>query len=72
VKLPRDVSGAKAVKALERIGFSVTRQVGSHVRRAKGARRVTVPVHGSLAPGTLQSILRQAELTVDGFLDALR
>jgi len=44
VKLPRDVSGAKAVKALERIGFSVT---------------------------TLQSILRQAGLTVDGFLDAL-
>jgi predicted RNA binding protein YcfA (HicA-like mRNA interferase family) len=72
VKLPRDVSGAEAVKALKRTGFTVTRQVGSHVRLAKGGRRVTVPLHESLAPGTLQSILRQAGLTVDGFVDALR
>jgi len=34
VKLPRDVSGAEAVTALERTGFTVTRQVGSHVRLA--------------------------------------
>ena len=72
MKLPRDVSGEEAVKALVRTGFTVTRQVGSQVRLAKGDRRVTVPLHESLAPGTLQSILRQASLTVDVFLDALR
>jgi predicted RNA binding protein YcfA (HicA-like mRNA interferase family) len=71
VKLPRDVSGADAVKALRRKGFTFTRQVGSHMRLAKGARRVTVPLHSSLAPGTLQSILRQAGITITEFLDAL-
>jgi predicted RNA binding protein YcfA (HicA-like mRNA interferase family) len=49
----------------------VTRQVGSHARLARGDRRVTVPMHSSLAPGTLQSILRQADVTVEVFLDAL-
>lgn len=72
MKLPRDVSGAEAVKALERSGFTVARQVGSHVRVARGARRVTIPLHDSLAPGTLRSILRQAGMTVDDFVDALR
>ena len=72
MELPRDVSGAEAVKAFERAGFKVTRQVGSHVRLAKGTRRITVPVHKSLAPGTPQSILRQAGMTVDDFVDALR
>ncbi len=72
MKLPRDVSGARAVRALERTGFVVTRQVGSHVRLAKGARHVTVPLHEALAPGTLRSILRQAALAVDDFVGALR
>ncbi|MGA3236654.1 MAG: type II toxin-antitoxin system HicA family toxin [Bryobacteraceae bacterium] len=31
--------------ALERLGFSVIRQAGSHVRLAQGDRRVTVPMH---------------------------
>ncbi|MBZ5594528.1 MAG: type II toxin-antitoxin system HicA family toxin [Acidobacteriia bacterium] len=72
MKLPRDVSGAEAVRALERMGFSVTRQVGSHVRLRNGPKCVTVPLHRSLAPGTLQGILRQAATTLADFLNALR
>jgi len=71
VKLPRDISGGEAVKTLERLGFSVTRQTGSHVRMAQGSRRVTVPMHRELVVGTLQSILRQAGVGLDDFIKAL-
>ncbi len=54
MKLPRDVSGLEAIKALERLGFSITRQVGSHVRMSQGDRRITVPIHRKLAVGTLR------------------
>jgi predicted RNA binding protein YcfA (HicA-like mRNA interferase family) len=71
VKLPRDLSGSAVVKALERRGFTVARQSGSHVRLVKAGLRVTVPLHRSLAVGTLQSILNQAGLTVEALLDSL-
>jgi predicted RNA binding protein YcfA (HicA-like mRNA interferase family) len=71
VKLPRDVSGAEALKALERLGFTTIRQTGSHVRMAQGNRRVTVPMHRKLVVGTLQSILRQAGVSVEDFVNAL-
>jgi predicted RNA binding protein YcfA (HicA-like mRNA interferase family) len=71
VKFPRDISGAEAVRALERLGFSVIRQTGSYVRLAQGDRRVTVPMHRNLVVGTLQSILRQAGVSLDDFQNAL-
>ncbi|MGO9256380.1 MAG: type II toxin-antitoxin system HicA family toxin [Bryobacteraceae bacterium] len=37
----------------------------------RGDRRVTVPMHGNLAVGTLQSILRQASVSLEDFQSAL-
>lgn len=71
MKLPRDISGTEAVSALERLGFSVARQSGSHVRLVRGARRVTVPMHRNIIVGTLQSILRQAGVSLEDFLKVL-
>ena len=71
MKLPRDISGAEALKALERLGFAITRQAGSHVRMARGNRRVTVPMHRDLVVGTVQSILRQAGISVEEFVNVL-
>ena len=71
MKLPRDVSGSEAVKALRRCGFIVSRQEGSHIRMSKGAVHVTVPNHRDLLPKTLQSILRQAGITVEEFVNSL-
>ncbi len=67
MKLPRDVSGSDAVKALKRLGFGIARQEGSHVRLSKGPLRVTIPNHKAIAPKTLPSILRQAQVTVEEF-----
>ena len=65
MKLPRDLSGQRVVQALKRLGFIEDRQEGSHIRLVRGSLRVTVPAHRVLAPKTLQSILRQAQIRVE-------
>jgi predicted RNA binding protein YcfA (HicA-like mRNA interferase family) len=66
-KLPR-VSGAEAVKALERLGFAQSRQKGSHVVLRRGSVGCVVPLHSELKVGTLASVLRQAQVTPEEFL----
>ncbi len=72
-KLPTDLSGRDLVKALQRIGFVVQRQRGSHIvlRRDDPFARVTVPNHKTLRPGTLRAILQEAGLTVEQLIDLL-
>ena len=74
-KLTR-VSGAAAIRALERLGFVRTRQQGSHVimrkQTAEGSLMCVVPLHRKPIPiGTLHSMLRQADLTPEEFLEHL-
>ena len=71
MKVPRDVSGPDAVKAFKRLGFEVVRQEGSHIRMSKAGIHITIPNHKEIAPKTLQTMLRQAAMTVDEFRDAM-
>lgn len=67
------VSGAETLRALSRAGFLQISQRGSHVKlRDVDSHIVIVPMHSELAPGTLRSILRQANLAVEDFLELLR
>lgn len=62
MKLPRDISGNELAKALEKLGYRVTRQTGSHMRlttEQQGQHHITIPKHESLRIGTLASILNQ-------------
>ena len=64
MKVPRGVSGDRVVRALERLGYSVIRQKGSHLRlRHPGPplHNITVPLHDSLKTGTLHGILSEVE-----------
>jgi len=63
------ISGRDCVKALERAGFSLKRQEGSHIilRRDSPFAQVVVPDHRELDRGTLRGIIRQAGLSVDEF-----
>lgn len=73
-KLPR-VTAADVIKVLERIGFSFSRQSGSHkIYKDKKGRRVTVPYHSGkiLHPKVLASILRDADLTREKFKGLLK
>ena len=60
MKLPRDLSGAQLAKALARVGYSTTRQTGSHLRLTTASpseHHVTIPLHDPLRVGTLAAIL---------------
>jgi predicted RNA binding protein YcfA (HicA-like mRNA interferase family) len=70
-KLPR-VSAADVVGVREKAGFYLVRQSGSHeiFKNAEG-KRATIPFHSGkeLHPKILKSILRDADLTVEEFLE---
>ncbi len=70
-KLPI-VSSVEAIKALKRLGFDVTRQRGSHIVLRKGTSGCVVPNHRELKTGTLSGILRQAGVSTEEFIEALK
>jgi predicted RNA binding protein YcfA (HicA-like mRNA interferase family) len=71
VKLPRDLSGDNVCGALRRLGFEFVRQTGSHRHYTKGSLHPCVPMHAVLKPKTLQSILKQANITLEQLLEQL-
>jgi predicted RNA binding protein YcfA (HicA-like mRNA interferase family) len=73
-KLPR-ISSKEAIRALKRLGFEQVRQTGSHVVMKKvtdeGEVGCVVPIHRELKIGTLSSVLKQAQVTVEAFTEHL-
>lgn len=73
-KMPR-ISSREAIRALERLGFEQVRQTGSHVVMQKeteeGKVGCVVPIHQELKVGTLSGILKQAQVTVEEFIERL-
>jgi len=71
-KLPR-VSGQQCVKVLQKRASFFGRQSSSHIvlRRNDPFAQVVVPDHDELDRGTLRAILRQAELSIEEFIDLL-
>jgi predicted RNA binding protein YcfA (HicA-like mRNA interferase family) len=67
VKIPRDVDGQQAVRALKRLGFAFQRQTGSPTIMRREHRTVVVPQHQPIKPGTLKGLIEQAGLTVQEF-----
>ena len=70
-ELPR-ISGKKAIKVFEKLGFVSVRQRGSHVVLRRENKGCVVPVHKELALGTLRSAIRQADITPDEFITAYK
>ena len=61
MKTPRDLTGAELAKALKVLGYTITRQNGSHIRvttQQNGEHHEVVPNHSPIKIGTLRSILR--------------
>lgn len=61
MRLPRDLGGEDLVALLQRYGYRLTRQTGSHIRLTTergGEHDVTVPRHKPLRIGTLHAVLK--------------
>ncbi len=61
MKLPRDLSGEELARRLRPLGYTLTRQSGSHMRLTtlqNGEHHITIPKHDPLRIGTLNQILR--------------
>ncbi len=73
-KLPRGLSGKEIIKALERAGFYIKRQKGSHIvlRRDSPFAQVVVPDHKSVDTGTLASIIDGAGVSVEAFIKLVK
>ena len=63
------------IRALQRDGWTVVRQRGSHIRLQKHVGdevlKITIPAHTPVKRTTLAHILKQARLDLDRFLDLL-
>ena len=64
------LTAKELIRALEKAGFQMIRQRGSHVRlRHPDGRVVTVPVHaGQIGRGLLKKILRDARMSIEDLL----
>jgi len=68
------INSRELIAVLEKAGFEIKRQTGSHVILYKVSLRrpVSVPQHsGDLPSGTVRVIIREAGLTVEEFLNLL-
>ena len=67
------LSGRKAVRAFEKLGWQVARQRGSHIIMVREDETATlsIPNHKEVARGTLRSLIRSAGITVDEFTGQL-
>lgn len=78
MKFPRGVPSDRLIRALERLGYGVIRQKGSHVRlRHEGppAHVITVPQHNPLKTGTLHGVLSEVaqmrSITIESIIELL-
>ena len=78
MKFPRGVSADRLIRVLEKAGYEVIRQKGSHVRlRHQGppAHTITVPLHNPLKTGTLHGILAEVagarSITIESLSESL-
>lgn len=71
-KIP-SISGKICIKVLGKIGYYEKRQEGSHIilRKDDPFSQIVVPNHKNIAKGTLKSIIKSANLTIDEFINLL-
>ncbi|MCD6595040.1 type II toxin-antitoxin system HicA family toxin [bacterium] len=60
MKIPRDLSSRELIIVLEKFGYSVIHQTGSHIKirtEQEGVHSITIPAERELKVGTLNSII---------------
>lgn len=61
MKVPRDIAANQLIHSLQKIGYKITRQKGSHIRLTASIKseehHITIPNHTPIKIGTLNTIL---------------
>jgi len=60
------INSSKLIKILQRLGFTILRQKGSHVRMSHpDGKKTTIPIHSGekIGVGLLRKILRDANIS---------
>jgi predicted RNA binding protein YcfA (HicA-like mRNA interferase family) len=69
------LTGKDVVAAFEKLGFEVARITDSHhILKKPGFKyNLSVPIHKqkNIKPGTLRTLIRKAEVTIEAFCKAL-
>ena len=60
---------SEIIKKLDKKGFKYISQKGSHAKYSNGIHTYIIPMHDEVQKGTLKSILRQADVELDEFLN---
>ena len=73
MKFPKDIPKEKVIKILNRLGFEIVREA-NHIAMIKenidGSRTpLTMPNHKKIKGSTLRTIINQAGITREEFLD---
>jgi len=79
MKVPRDINAERLITAMKRIGYTVVRQTGSHIRLSKksetGEHNITIPNHKPIKIGTLHGIASDLcnfnKITIQEFFNGL-
>jgi predicted RNA binding protein YcfA (HicA-like mRNA interferase family) len=63
----------EVIRAFENLGWEVARQKGSHIILVKEGHiaTISIPKHREVARGTLKSLIRKADLSLEEFIEAL-
>jgi len=62
---------SEIISALSKKEFIFKSQKGSHAKYSNGVRTVIIPMHSTIAKGTLKSILIQAGIELNEFLSLM-
>lgn len=65
------LSCSDSIKALQKLGFNVIRQSGSHIVLKRNGIGCVVPNHKEVKIGTVNGLLRQAGISAKEFESAL-
>lgn len=65
--MSKTYSGRQVLRALEKLGFKIRGQKGSHIKLRNKDCTVIVPNHKELKFGTLKGILSQATISLEEF-----
>lgn len=62
----------QVTKALEKLGFRLISQKGSHAKYSNGINITVVPMHSEIQKGTLKGILDLGEVKLEDFMKVLK